>query len=89
MAARQTVVLQSWVQIQYLPSPQLTANLVVGRHLDGTWLRADLCERQQRRKLQKMNCWFAKNIKRKKKKKLSGFSHWGRALPQFPVHAVQ
>jgi hypothetical protein len=33
---------------------------------DGTWLRADLCEGQQRSKLRKMNRWFAKNIKEKK-----------------------
>jgi hypothetical protein len=33
VVARLTVVLQSWVQIQRLPSPQLTANLLVGCHL--------------------------------------------------------
>jgi hypothetical protein len=33
MVAHQTVVLQSRVQIQHLPSPQLTANLLVGCHL--------------------------------------------------------
>jgi hypothetical protein len=33
MVAYQTVVLQSWVQIRRLPSPQLTANLLVGCHL--------------------------------------------------------
>jgi hypothetical protein len=33
MVARQTVVLQSRVQIRHLPSPQLTANLLVGCHL--------------------------------------------------------
>jgi hypothetical protein len=33
VVARLTVVLQSWVQIQHLPSPQLTANLLVGCHL--------------------------------------------------------
>ncbi len=34
------VVLQSWVRIWYLPSPQLTANLLVGCHL-GWHLAAD------------------------------------------------
>ncbi len=34
---------------------------------DGTWLRADLCEGQQWRKLRKRNRWFTKNIQRKKK----------------------
>jgi hypothetical protein len=33
MVAHQTVVLQSRVQIRRLPSPQLTANLLVGCHL--------------------------------------------------------
>jgi hypothetical protein len=33
MVACQTVVLQSWVRIRRLPSPQLTANLLVGCHL--------------------------------------------------------
>jgi hypothetical protein len=33
MVERQTVVLQSRVQIRHLPSPQLTANLLVGCHL--------------------------------------------------------
>jgi hypothetical protein len=33
MVARQTVVLQSRVRIRCLPSPQLTANLLVGCHL--------------------------------------------------------
>ncbi len=33
MVAQQTVVLQSRVQIRRLPSPQLTANLLVGCHL--------------------------------------------------------
>ncbi len=33
MVAHQTVVLQSRVRIQRLPSPQLTANLLVGCHL--------------------------------------------------------
>jgi hypothetical protein len=47
----QTFILQSWVQIWHLPSPQLTANLLVGCPSDGTWLRADLCEGRQRRKL--------------------------------------
>ncbi len=39
VVARLTVVLQSWVQIPRLPSPQLTANLLVSCHLG--W-RADL-----------------------------------------------
>jgi hypothetical protein len=33
MVAHQTVVLQSRVRIRHLPSPQLTANLLVGCHL--------------------------------------------------------
>jgi hypothetical protein len=33
MVAHQTVVLQSQVQIRRLPSPQLTANFLVGCHL--------------------------------------------------------
>ncbi len=33
MVAHQTVVLQSWVRIQCLPNPQLTANLLMGCHL--------------------------------------------------------
>jgi hypothetical protein len=33
MVAHQTVVLQSWVRIRYLPSPQQTANLLEGCHL--------------------------------------------------------
>ncbi len=33
MVQHQTVVLQSWVHIRCLPSPQLTANLLVGCHL--------------------------------------------------------
>jgi hypothetical protein len=33
VVARQTVVLQSRVRIRRLPSPQLTANLLVGCHL--------------------------------------------------------
>jgi hypothetical protein len=33
MVVHQTVVLQSRVQIRCLPSPQLTANLLVGSHL--------------------------------------------------------
>jgi hypothetical protein len=33
VVARLTVVLQSRVQIRRLPSPQLTANLLVGFHL--------------------------------------------------------
>jgi hypothetical protein len=33
MVANQAVVLQSRVQIRRLPSPQLTANLLVGCHL--------------------------------------------------------
>jgi hypothetical protein len=32
MVAHQAVVLQSRVRIRCLPSPQLTANLLVGRH---------------------------------------------------------
>ncbi len=44
MVACQTVVLQSWVRIQRLPSPQLTADLLVVATWDGTWLQADLCE---------------------------------------------
>jgi hypothetical protein len=49
MVARQTVVMQSWVRIWHLPNPQLTANLLVGCTWDGTWLRANVCEGQQRR----------------------------------------
>jgi hypothetical protein len=51
-------------------SPQPTADCQSPGGLppwDGTWLQADLCEGQQRRKLQKMNRWFAKNIQRKTK----------------------
>jgi hypothetical protein len=33
MVAHQAVVLQSWVRTRRLPSPQLTANLLVGYHL--------------------------------------------------------
>jgi hypothetical protein len=33
MVACQTVVLQSWVRIWHLPSPQLTANLLVACHM--------------------------------------------------------
>jgi hypothetical protein len=33
MVAYQAVVLQSWVRIRRLPSPQLTANLLVGCHV--------------------------------------------------------
>jgi hypothetical protein len=33
MVAHQAVVLQSWVRIRCLPSPQQTANLLVGCHL--------------------------------------------------------
>ncbi len=33
MVARLTVLLQSWVQIRRLPSPQMTVNLLVGWHL--------------------------------------------------------
>ncbi len=33
VVAHLTVVLQSWVRIRCLPSPQLTANLLVGCHL--------------------------------------------------------
>jgi hypothetical protein len=51
MVAHQTVVLQSQVRIRHLPSPQQTANLLEGCHLGCTWLRADLCEGRQRRKL--------------------------------------
>ncbi len=39
MVARQTVVLQSWVRIQRLPGPQLTASLLVGCYL-GWYLAA-------------------------------------------------
>jgi hypothetical protein len=37
MVARQTVVLQSRVRIQRLPSPHLTANFLVGCHLKWRW----------------------------------------------------
>jgi hypothetical protein len=33
VVARLIVVLQAWVGIQHLPSPQLTANLLGGWHL--------------------------------------------------------
>jgi hypothetical protein len=52
-STRQTVVLQSWVRIRHLPSPQLTAISWWVATWDGTWLRADLCEGRQRRKLRK------------------------------------
>ncbi len=47
----------SWLQISWWVAT-----------LNGTWLRADLCEGQQRRKLWKMNRCFAKNIYCKEKK---------------------
>jgi hypothetical protein len=38
---------------------------MVGCHLDGTWLRADLCEGQQRRKLRKRTADSPKTLKEK------------------------
>jgi hypothetical protein len=65
MVARQTVVLGS-----NLESPQPTADCQSPGGLppgDGTLLRADLYEGRQRRKLGKMNRWFAKKHIKKKR----------------------
>ncbi len=67
MVVRQTVVLQSRVRIRCLPSPQLIPLSWWVTIWDGTWPRADLCEGHQRKKLCKMDRWFAtKNIEEKK-----------------------
>ncbi len=68
VVVRQTVVLQSLVRIRRLPSPAhswLPISWWVATW-DGTWQRADLCERQQRTKLWKMDRWFAKKHIKKK-----------------------
>ncbi len=66
MVAHQAVVLQSRVRIRRLPSPQLTANLLVGCHR-GMALGSRLTSvRGNRGKNYEMNRWFAKNIQRKK-----------------------
>jgi hypothetical protein len=66
MVACHTVVLLSRVRVQHLPRRNLTANLLVGCYLGWHLAKADLCEGQQRRKLRKMNRWFAKKNKEKK-----------------------
>ncbi len=67
MVACQTVVLQSQVRIRCLPSPQLTANLLVGClfgwHLAAGWPLWGATEV----KITKMNHWFAKNTYKEKK----------------------
>jgi hypothetical protein len=68
MVAYQAVVLQSRVRIRHLPSPQLTANLLVGCHLEMALGCGLTSVRGNRGKNYKMNCWFPKNIQRKKKK---------------------
>jgi hypothetical protein len=65
-SARQTVVLQSWVRIRHLLSPYLTAISWWVATWDGTWLRADLCEGQQRRKLRKNEPLVRQKHKKKK-----------------------
>jgi hypothetical protein len=70
MVAHQAVVLLSRVRIRRLPSPQLTANLLVGCHL-GMALGCGLTSvRGNRGKITKMNRWFPKKLQRKKKKKI-------------------
>jgi hypothetical protein len=67
MVVHQAVVLQSRVRIRRLPSPQLTANLLVGCHLGMALGRGLTSVRGNRgKKLRKMNRWFPKNIQRKK-----------------------
>jgi hypothetical protein len=66
-STRQTVVLQSWVRIRPLPSPYLTAISWWVATWDGTWLRADLCEGQQRRILRKNEPLVRQKHKKEKK----------------------
>jgi hypothetical protein len=62
MVAWQTVVLQSRVQIQRLPSLQLTADLLVGCHLGWHLAAGWPLWGATEEKITKMNLWFAKNI---------------------------
>jgi hypothetical protein len=65
MVVRQTVVLQSRVQIRRLPSPQLTVSLLVGNRMA---LGFGLTSAKGNRGINyKKNSWFAKNKQRKKK----------------------
>jgi hypothetical protein len=63
MVACQTVVLLSWVRIWRLPSPQLTANPLVGCHL-GCGLTSVRGNRGE--KLQKLTLVRQKHTKKKK-----------------------
>jgi hypothetical protein len=68
MVACQTVVLQSRVQIWHLPSPQLTANLLVGCHLGWHLAPGWPLWGATEEKITKINLWLAKkNIKINKK----------------------
>jgi hypothetical protein len=71
MVARQTVVLQSRVQIWRLPSPQLTAILLVGCHLGWHLAAGWPLWGATEKKIMKMNLWFTRNINRKKKENFS------------------
>jgi hypothetical protein len=68
MVAHQTVVLQSRVHIRRFPSPQLTANLLVGCHL-GMALGCGLTSvRRNRGENYENEPLVCQNIQRKKKK---------------------
>jgi hypothetical protein len=88
MVAYQTVVLQSRVQIRRLPSPQLTANLLVGCHLrlalgcGLTSLRGNRGENYENEPLVRQKHTKKKKKKFRRENKLNIFS----TLLNFPIN---